>query len=87
MALLNDILKYHESSDSHIPVPVLKVCTMYHIPVLKVELIKPYLIKPYFDLFLIRSLQEVYKEVMKACDTNNNETIQKCELALLLTSV
>ena len=25
MALLNDILKYHESSDAHIPVPVLKV--------------------------------------------------------------
>ncbi|KAL5258803.1 hypothetical protein ACHWQZ_G009306 [Mnemiopsis leidyi] len=54
MALLNDILKYHESSDAHIPVPVLK---------------------------------EVYKEVMKACDTNNSNTIQKCELALLLTSV
>ena len=27
MALLNDILKYHESSDAHIPVPVLKVST------------------------------------------------------------
>ena len=31
MALLNDILKYHESSDAHIPVPVLKVSVYFWV--------------------------------------------------------
>lgn len=54
MALLNDILKFQETKNINIPIPVLK---------------------------------EVYAEVMRVCDVDGSRTIEKNELAMLLTQL